>query len=63
MVHTLTITIPDALYQRLKARAEWNQRSIEEEAIAILAASLGVSLPANPEADGKAAKTVEETRV
>lgn len=40
MGHMLTLTIPDALYQHLKERAERNQRSIEDEILAILAAAL-----------------------
>jgi plasmid stability protein len=41
---TLTLNMPESLYQRLKLRAEAEHRSLEEAALAALAASL-------PEAD------------
>ena len=41
---TLTLNVPESLYQRLKQRAEVEHRSLEEAALAAMAASL-------PEAD------------
>jgi plasmid stability protein len=33
---SLTLDIPDELYQRLQRRAEWNQRSLDREALDVL---------------------------
>jgi hypothetical protein len=48
---TLTLTIPDVLYQRLKRQAEGNQRTVAEEALAALLAvvPVGGELPADLE--------------
>ena len=37
---TLTLNVPDSMYQRLKQRAEVEHRSLEEAALAVLAASV-----------------------
>ena len=44
---TLTLNMPDSLFQRLKQRADEMHRSVEEEALAALAASVpqGDELP------------------
>jgi plasmid stability protein len=48
----ITISLPDVLYQKLKARAEQTQRSVEAEALDALVASVPVvdELPADLEA-------------
>jgi plasmid stability protein len=38
----ITISLPDVLYQKLKARAEQTQRSVEAEALDALVASVPV---------------------
>src|SRR6266545_2589131 len=47
----ITISLPDVLYQKLKARAEQTQRSVEAEALDALVASVPVvdELPADLE--------------
>jgi len=42
-VQTVTLELPEILYQRLKARAEQTQRSIEDEALDVLATSVTVA--------------------
>lgn len=40
---TLTLTVPDALYEHFKRRAEQSQRSIETEFLEIVASALPLS--------------------
>jgi len=40
---TITLKLPEGLYQRLKARADQAQRSIEDVVLDVLAASLTVA--------------------
>ena len=48
---TMTLELPDALYQKLKARAEQTQRTVEAEVLDVLATSVPVAdeLPADLE--------------
>jgi plasmid stability protein len=47
--HTVTVTVPPALYDRLKQRAAQRQRSLEDEMVLALAATMPAEakLPAN----------------
>lgn len=58
---SVTINLPDDFYQRLKARAESAQRTVEAEVRTIVTAAIADdSVPADVEADVEALKTADD---